>query len=88
MKRFFLLAITLFASLFSLPIQAAQRNVILIVTDDQSPDAGCYGNSVIKTPNLDELARDGTVFTHAFCTTASCSASRSVTRNTPHGWPK
>lgn len=57
---------------------AVQRNVILIVTDDQGRDAGCYGNSVIQTPNLDQLAADGTVFTHAFCTTASCSASRSV----------
>lgn len=73
-------------SLFSLVIlallstlaSAAPRNVVLFVTDDQSPDAGCYGNSVIQTPNMDALARDGTLFTHAFCTTASCSASRSV----------
>ena len=57
---------------------ATPRNVVLFVTDDQSQDAGCYGNSVIQTPNLDGLARDGTLFTHAFCTTASCSASRSV----------
>ena len=54
------------------------RNVVLLVTDDQGLDAGCYGNAVIKTPNMDALARDGTCFTHAFCTTASCSASRSV----------
>ena len=57
---------------------AAPRNVVLFVTDDHSPDTGAYGNSVIKTPNLDALASDGTLFTHAFCTTASCSASRSV----------
>lgn len=56
----------------------AQRNVILIVTDDQGLVAGCYGNSVIKTPNIDALAADGTRFTHAFCTTSSCSPSRSV----------
>jgi len=57
---------------------AAPRNVILFVTDDQSPDTGCYGNKAIKTPNLDAIASDGTMFTNAFCTTASCSASRSV----------
>lgn len=57
---------------------AAERNVVLFVTDDQSPDAGCYGNPIIRTPNLDQLAASGTRFTHAFCTTASCSASRSV----------
>jgi len=40
--------------------------------------AGCYGNKVIKTPNIDSLAADGTRFTNAFCTTSSCSPSRSV----------
>jgi len=56
-----------------------KRNVILYVVDDHgTDDAGCYGNPVIKTPGLDTLARNGTRFTHAFCTTASCSASRSV----------
>ena len=59
-------------------MDAAGRNVVLVVTDDQGQDAGCYGNPVIKTPHLDALAADGTRFTHAFCTTASCSASRSV----------
>ncbi len=54
-------------------------NVILCIVDDQgSKDAGCYGNPVIKTPGLDSLASEGTVFTHGFCTSASCSASRSV----------
>lgn len=54
-------------------------NILLIVADDHGTDAlGCYGNPVIKTPNLDALAADGTRFTHAFCTTASCSPSRSV----------
>ncbi len=57
---------------------AAKPNVILFVTDDQSPVAGCYGNSVIQTPHLDALAKEGTMFTQAFATTASCSASRSV----------
>jgi len=51
---------------------AAQRNVVLIVTDDQGMVAGCYGNSVIKTPNIDGLAANGTRFTNAFCTTSSC----------------
>ena len=57
----------------------APRNVVLYVVDDQgSEDAGCYGNPVIKTPGLDRLAAEGTRFTRAFCTTSSCSASRSV----------
>jgi N-sulfoglucosamine sulfohydrolase len=54
------------------------RNVLLLIADDHSPIAGCYGNPVIKTPNMDRLAREGVRFSHAFCTTPSCSASRSV----------
>ena len=57
---------------------AQQKNVVIFVVDDQGFQAGCYGNKVIKTPNLDYLAKQGTRFTRAHCTTASCSASRSV----------
>ncbi len=54
-------------------------NIVLIVSDDHGTDAlGCYGNPVIKTPALDALAQMGTRFTNAFCTSASCSPSRSV----------
>ncbi|VGO20512.1 sulfatase family protein [Pontiella sulfatireligans] len=57
----------------------AQPNIILFVTDDHGLDAlGCYGNPVIKTPNMDQLAADGVRFTRAYCTSASCAASRSV----------
>ncbi len=55
-----------------------QKNVVLIVVDDQGFQSGCYGNKAIKTPNLDRLAEEGVRFTRAHCTTASCSASRSV----------
>jgi N-sulfoglucosamine sulfohydrolase len=59
-------------------VSSQARNVVLIVTDDQGQDAGCYGNPVIKTPHLDALAADATRFRNAYCTTASCSPSRSV----------
>ena len=56
-----------------------RRNILLYVVDDLgTDDGGCYGNRAIKTPGLDALAREGVRFTHAFCTSASCSASRSV----------
>lgn len=54
-------------------------NIILFVSDDHGLDAlGAYGNPIIKTPNLDNLASEGTKFTNAYCTSASCAASRSV----------
>ena len=59
--------------------QTEKPNVVLIVSDDHGTgDAGCYGNGAIKTPNLDYLASQGMRFTNAYCTSASCSASRSV----------
>ena len=75
MKR---LLLALLLVCFSPQSGAATPNIILFVTDDQSPIAGCYGHTDIKTPHLDSLAAEGTRFTHAFATTASCSASRSV----------
>ena len=72
------LVLTLIFAWSAVDALAASKNVVLIVADDLGCDLGCSGNRVIKTPNLDRLASDGTLFTHAFCTTASCSPSRSV----------
>ena len=58
---------------------AARKNVVLLVSDNQNDfDCGCYGNTVIKTPNIDRLAREGVRFKDAFATTASCGPSRAV----------
>ncbi len=60
-------------------------NILLFVMDDLGTnDAGCYGNNVIKTPGIDALAKEGTMFLNAFCTTPSCSASRSVILSGQH----
>ncbi len=54
-------------------------NIVMIVADDHGREAvGCYGNPVVSTPNIDRLAASGVRFDNAFCTTASCGASRSV----------
>lgn len=65
-------------------VDAAERNVIFIITDDESPTLGCYGDAVAKTPAIDAIAADGVVFNNAFATTASCSASRSVVMSGLH----
>ncbi len=58
---------------------ASRPNIVLMVSDDHGREAlGCYGNTAIRTPNLDAFAREGTRFSNAFCTTASCAASRSA----------
>ncbi|MDF1811179.1 MAG: sulfatase [Verrucomicrobiales bacterium] len=63
---------------------SAEKNVIFFITDDESPTLGCYGDPVAKTPAIDALAADGTMFLNAFATTASCSASRSVVMSGLH----
>lgn len=61
----------------ALPSPAARPNVLFIAVDDMRPELGCYGNSVIQTPNMDRLAARGIVFNHAYCQQAVCSPSRS-----------
>jgi arylsulfatase A-like enzyme len=59
------------------PIDQTRPNIVLLVADDMRWDMmGCAGNPIIKTPNLDALARDGIRFNNAFVTTSICAASR------------
>ncbi len=81
--RFLRPLFALFA-LLTLPLGAAEKNIVFIIGDDLSPTLGCYGDKVIKTPAIDALARDGMIFRNAFATTASCSASRSVVMSGLH----
>ncbi|MCA9123477.1 MAG: sulfatase [Planctomycetaceae bacterium] len=68
--------------------QATDRpNVIVFIADDVSwNDYGCYGNAAARTPNIDELARNGIRFDEAYLTASSCSPSRSsiITGRYPH----
>ena len=59
------------------PVATPRRlNVLMIAVDDLRPEAGCYGVPLIQTPNIDALARRGTVFMRAYCQQAVCSPSR------------
>ncbi|MEH6557245.1 MAG: sulfatase [Oceanicoccus sp.] len=51
-------------------------NILLIIIDDLRPMLGVYGNKLINTPNIDQLASDGYVFENAFATVPVCGASR------------
>ena len=50
-----------------------QPNILVILTDDHRADyLGCAGHPIIKTPNIDKLAAEGTYFSNAFVTTSAC----------------
>ena len=58
---------------------SSRPNVVLIMTDNQTASLiGAYGNREIDTPNIDRIAREGTLFERAFATTGVCSPSRAV----------
>jgi N-sulfoglucosamine sulfohydrolase len=57
--------------------EAGQRpNILWIIAEDMSPDIGCYGNRVVSTPNIDQLATEGMKFNTVFTTGPACSPSR------------
>jgi arylsulfatase A len=57
----------------------SKPNVIIIFTDDQGyGDLGCFGSTTIRTPNLDQLAKEGRKFTSFMVASSVCSPSRAA----------
>jgi len=79
-KRAFLLAITSISfaiQTFGLPPKNGKPNVIYILADDLGyGELGSYGQTKIKTPNLDKLASEGLRFTQFYVGTPVCAPSR------------
>ncbi len=66
---------------FGLEAATHQRrpNILYLMTDQHRGDClGCAGNPVIKTPNLDSIAKEGVVFSSAYSSTPSCTPARSA----------
>jgi len=75
-----------FASLFFLVVisneiiaqdkRTSKPNILFIAVDDLKPLMGCYGNTMVKTPNIDKLAKIATVFNKNYCQQAICGPTR------------
>ncbi|MBI9020636.1 MAG: sulfatase [Verrucomicrobia bacterium] len=61
----------------AIPPEPVERpNILFIAVDDLKPMLGCYGDTLIQTPNIDRLASQGTVFLNAHCQQAVCGPTR------------
>lgn len=59
--------------------QSAKPNVIVILTDNHGAwTLGCYGNPEIRTPHIDRLAKEGTLFDQAYASNPVCSPTRAT----------
>ncbi len=81
MKPYLSWLLLTFCVLASLPIAAQPKppNIVFIMTDDHAAHAiSSYGSKLIKTPNIDRLAKEGMRFANAFVTNSICTPSRAV----------
>ena len=68
-----------FLLIFVAFVQANSRpNILLIVSEDNGPELGCYGDPYVQTPVLDRFASNGVRFDRAYVPQAGCSQSRAA----------
>ena len=76
-QQLIIVAILLTISACKSPKEINQPNILWIYLEDTSPLLGCYGTSIIPTPNIDQLATKGVLFKNTIMPAPVCSPSRS-----------
>ncbi|HTD86380.1 MAG TPA: sulfatase-like hydrolase/transferase, partial [Candidatus Binatia bacterium] len=70
---------------FADKLKPSKPNIIFILADDLGyGDLGCYGQTKIKTPNIDRLAGEGMRFTQCYAGSTVCAPSRSALMTGQH----
>ena len=80
-NQYFKFASLLFLFVISNAVIAQKKltskpNILFIAVDDLKPLLGCYGNTLVKSPNIDRLAKMATVFNKNYCQQAICGPTR------------
>jgi len=75
MKKY-LLAFIISLNFGSTMFAQEQPNVVVFLMDDLRPELGCYGDPMVKSPNIDRLANEGVLFQNAYAQQALCAPSR------------
>ncbi|NDA64954.1 MAG: sulfatase, partial [Chitinophagia bacterium] len=77
MKKLWMVAFMLGTLVTNMIAQTTTKpNILFIAVDDLKPILGCYGNTLVKTPNIDRLAKMGTVFMRNYCQQSVCGPTR------------
>ena len=77
MARIFVTALAILSLSGFSCVLSAKPNIILILIDDLGwSDIGCYGNKIVDTPRIDQLALEGLRFTDFYAAGAVCSPTR------------
>jgi N-sulfoglucosamine sulfohydrolase len=80
MKNFFAVSLVSLIVLGSCTEKIPERlpNILWLTSEDNSPFLACYGDSFATTPNLDKLASEGILFTHAYANAPVCAPARNT----------
>ncbi len=81
MRVLVVLVITGLASLAEateIDTESARPNILWITSEDNGPHLGAYGDAFADTPNLDELASRGVIYTHAWSNAPVCAPARTT----------
>ena len=77
LKKYLIHVIFIFSLMIKVSADQEKPNVLFIAIDDQNDWIGCLGgHPQVKTPNIDKLAKKGTVFLNAHCQSPLCNPSR------------